>query len=100
MNFEALAEKLFEENQKLRREAEFLRGLMKSYVAKHGTQSPRGRNEDEQMKYDWDNWTDDAVKEALVMQTLKLMLKERNTDRVHEEELLTRLVADLNEMSK
>lgn len=35
MDYEALAEKLALENEKLRREVEFLRGLMARYVEKH-----------------------------------------------------------------
>jgi hypothetical protein len=52
------------------------------------------------MNYDWDNWTDETVREALIIQTLKLMLKERNTDQVQESELIARVVEVLNEMSK
>ena len=35
MTFEALSEKLAEENQRLRREVEFLRQLMADYVKSH-----------------------------------------------------------------
>jgi|GEM_PF-6236257 len=52
------------------------------------------------MNYDWDNWADETVREVLIIQTLKLMMKERNTDSVPEDELIARLVEDLNGMSK
>jgi hypothetical protein len=52
------------------------------------------------MNCDWDNWADETVREALIIQTLKLMLKERNTDRVPEDELIARVVEVLNGMDK
>lgn len=51
------------------------------------------------MNYDWDNWADETVREALIIQTLKLMLKERNADRIPEDELIARVVEVLNGMT-
>ena len=48
------------------------------------------------MNCDWDTWANETVREALVMQTLKLVMKERNTDRVHEDELISAVVEVLN----
>jgi hypothetical protein len=52
------------------------------------------------MNCDWDNWAYETVREALIMQTLKLMLKERGTDRVPEEELIARVVEVLDGMGE
>jgi hypothetical protein len=46
------------------------------------------------------DWTDETVMQALIMQTLKLMLKEQNTDRVSEEELIAQVAEVLDGMGK
>ena len=52
------------------------------------------------MNCDWNNWADETVRQALIMQTLKLMLKERNTDHVLEEDLIAQVVEVLNGTEK
>jgi hypothetical protein len=46
------------------------------------------------------DWTDETVMQALIMQTLKLMLKEQNTDRVSEEGLIAQVAEVLDGMGK